>query len=298
MPNHSSENDRDRRDLPADLRALHDALLADGAVPRAPLQGEDRMMRFAVRLREEGQDSSPSSSPRHRLWPMTAALTLAVVIVALSGAFYLHHKPQSVIKPTVRYILALSSNNQVNPELTQLTAFNAGTGQVIWQDQPAIGEIEQFSTADGVVFVIAVTVRSPGNDQRTLTALDVATGKTLWQSPTQQNVFPPVTVVNSLAYYGISTGTGTSALAGVRIRDGARMWQSSDVSRRVTYIDSTGNGVIYASTYNPATCTYCPFGSPQTIPDGLTAFDLHSGKILWEADITGNGVARHTDNRQ
>jgi len=128
----------------------------------------------------------------------------------------------------------------VDSAAPSLVALNPATGAVRWR--AGLGAVPlEFGTAwltsDGVAMA------ATGAQGRTLTAIDLATGKRLW-SRAYPHTPIPVLAGTTLVVETKTSGTSPATLTGLRARTGATLWSRTGFPNWVTILAAPGGRVL------------------------------------------------------
>ena len=154
-----------------------------------------------------------------------------------------------------------------------LVSLNPATGAVRWRaglGPAALRFGTVWLSSDGVA--AAVT----GTQGRTLTAIDLATGRRLWS-----RTFPntPIPVAEGTTFVLAANGSGT--LAGLHARTGATQWSRTGFPDHTDILAAPGGPVLVDGIAGPPTGPVP--GGPATLPvHPLIALSAATGKTLWQ----------------
>lgn len=168
-----------------------------------------------------------------------------------------------------------------------LRAMEAATGKEKWRSEEKLGRFASAAPAvDAGAVYQSCGVSSGLASGRFVAAVELATGKNLWQGPDHDEVSPAV-LVDGVIYVsardlnrGQQAGRGTTLLEAIDVKSGKSLWKT-DVDL-VIERPVVGGGFAFVQSQQ--------FTPPNKQEQKIIAIDLKTHKVAWSIDAPKNAL--------
>lgn len=191
------------------------------------------------------------------------------------------------------------------PQETGISAFRAGTGQLLWRFRWPYPEDEStphLAVSRGLLIVANQGCQSQSDPDGTVRALSVSSGRLVWSAALQAPV-KSLVVDRGVAVVSGESASDSPAVVGLRVADGEQLWQladhfSSGVSAAgrvlVGRVGATGTSALSVTSGDPVWTRKVAWAGQAATPAGdrfyasaagnaMVCIDAATGAVVWSA---------------